>query len=358
MNRRRPCIFLLTFSLFLAAGVLFADSDEVSLFEVGKKYFEKGNYYQAAETFSKILQAIEPDTPHVQLVKLARAQAYYGKGDIKKAWLDLNSVLESGSLNSEILASGLMLRGTINLKQGREKEAFQDFTRAINTDHDNKSLKCLALTNRGIAFVNRGDLQNAIKDLNQAVSIDSNSSFAHAARGLAYLRLDRIDLARRDGERAMALNPDTAAAKIAQKILTELSVSQLDANRLAVRLNEHGQIFVQVKFGRTGEPHRFLLDTGATHTVITPKLLHDISRSTKVTPLGKGKVVLADGSNQSVSRYLISNVFLFNMPLGDIEVHVFDRTTKTGLNLLGMKSLGNVTVTIDNATKRAEIARK
>jgi|UniRef100_A0A7C4AS25 tetratricopeptide (TPR) repeat protein len=349
---------VLTCLFFLASNVWAEESDATSLFQIGRRLFETGDYYRAVETFSKILQAAEPDTPAVHLVRLARAQAYYGKGDLKRAWADLNAVLESGAVNGEILASGLMLRGTINLKEGRQKSAFNDFTKAINIDHANKSLKCLALTNRGIAYVNRGDLENAIRDLNRAVSIDPTSSFAYAARGLAHLRSDKIDLARRDSEKALSLSPDPSAAKIAQKILSELSVTQSSANRLALRLNEHGQIFVQVKFGRTGAPHRFLLDTGATHTVISPKLLAEISRETKVTPLGKGMVVLADGSSQSVSRYRVNNAFLFNMPLGDIEVHVFDRKTKAGLNLLGAKSLGNVTVTIDSGAKRAEIARK
>lgn len=357
MQRKLCSLFFICF-LSLASNVLFAEPNSGSLFEIGKKYFQTGDYYQAVQTFSKILQDIESDVAHLQLVKLARAQAYYGKGDLKKAWEDLNAVLQSGALNGEILASGLMLRGTINLKQGREKAAFQDFTMAVNADHQNNSLKCLALTNRGIAFVNRGDLKNAIKDLNQAVSIDPNSSFAYAARGLAYLRADKIDLARRDGEKAMALQPDPSAERIAKKILTELSVNRSGANRLAVKLNEQGQIFVQVKFGSNGSPHRFLLDTGATHTVITPKLLSEISQDTRVTPIGKGKVVLADGSTHMVNRYSIKEAFLYNMPLGNIEVHVFDRKTTTGLNLLGMKSLRGITVTIDSSGNKAEIARK
>ncbi|MGC8907223.1 MAG: tetratricopeptide repeat protein [Desulfomonilaceae bacterium] len=350
--------FLALICVVVASNVWAAEPDTKSLFEAGRRLFDTGDYYRAVETFSKILHSADPDTPAIQLVRLARAQAYYGKGDLKKAWADLNAVLESGAVNGEILASGLMLRGTINLKQGRQKNAFDDFTKAINIDHPNKSLKCLALTNRGIAYVNRGELENAIRDLNRAVSIDPSSSFAYAARGLAYLRSDKIDLARRDSEKALSLSPDPSAAKIAQKILTELSVVHSGANRLAISLNEHGQIFVQVRFGRTGLPHRFLLDTGATHTVISSKLLNEISRDAKVTPIGKGKVFLADGSSQSVSRYRVSDAFLFDMPLGDIEVHVFDRKSKSGLNLLGTKSLGNITVTIDSGAKRAEIAKK
>lgn len=329
-----------------------------SLFETGRKHFETGDYYRAVETFSKILQIAEPDTPKIHLVRLARAQAYYGKGDLKKAWADLNTVLESGTIDGETLASSLMLRGTINLSQGRDKKAFEDFSEAIRVDHGNNSLRCLSLTNRGVAFVNKGDLDNALKDLNRAVATDPKSSFARAARGLAYLRADRLDLAKRDSELAMAMNPDPSAAKIAEKILRELSVSQSGPQKLTVSLNDNGQVFVQVRFGRHGTPRRFLVDTGATHTVVSPKLLSEIARETSVVELGKSRVTLADGSIRAVTRYRVKEAFLFHLPLGDIEIHVFDRKTRGGLNLLGTRSLGGVSVSIDNAGRKAEIARK
>jgi len=335
-----------------------SDSGAQSLFETGRKHFETGDYYRAVETFSKILQIAEPDTPKIQLVRLARAQAYYGKGDLKKAWADLNTVLESGTIDGETLASSLMLRGTINLSQGRDKKAFEDFSEAIRVDHGNNSLRCLSLTNRGVAFVNKGDLDNAIKDLNRAVATDPKSSFARAARGLAYLRADRLDLAKRDSEQAMAMNPDPSAAKIAEKIGREPSVNQSGPHKLTVALNDHGQVFVQVRFGSHGRPKRFLVDTGATHEVISPKLLSEVARETGVVELGKSRVTLADGSIRAVTRYRVKDAFLFHLPLGDIEVHVFDRKAKGGLNLLGTRSLGGVSVAIDNAGRKAEIALK
>jgi predicted aspartyl protease len=251
-----------------------------------------------------------------------------------------------------------MLRGTINLSQGREKKAFEDFTEAISVNHSNNSLRCLSLTNRGVAFVNKGDLESGLRDLNRAVATDSKSSFALAARGLAHLRADKIDLARRDSEQAMAMNPDPSAAKIAEKILRELSVSQSGPQRLTVGLNDNGQVFVQVRFGKHGAPHRFLVDTGATHSVISTKLLNEISRETKVVELGKSRVTLADGSVRAVTRYRVKDAFLFHLPLGDIEVHVFDRKSRGGLNLLGTRSLGSVSISIDNAGRKAEIARR
>lgn len=351
-------LFFLVLISVLWCSQLQAGTEATILFESGKKCFQTGDYHKAADFFTRVLEAIQPDTPQLHLVKLARAQAYYGTGDYKRAWGDLNSVLRSDDVNGETLASGLLLRGTLNLGQGRDKKAFEDFTAAINSSHGNASLRALSLTNRGIAFVNRGELDKAISDLNQAISIDPKSGFAFAARGLAHLRSDRIELARRDGERAMAMNPDPSTSRIARQVLGELDVSSYGQSSVTVPLNENGQIYVQVRFAKGGTPHRFLVDTGATHTVVDRSLLAHIARETQLREIGKTRVILADGSTHPVTRYRVANAFLFDVPLGEIEVQAFDRKTKGVMNLLGTKSLGKVAVSIDNARRKVEISRR
>ena len=59
-----------------------------------------------------------------------------------------------------------------------------------------------------------------------------------------------------------------------------------------------------------------------------------------------------------VTRYKVKTAFLYNLPLGEIEVHVFDGKIKRVTNLLGIRSLGNVAVSIDNASRKAEISRR
>ena len=77
-----------------------------------------------------------------------------------------------------------------------------------------------------------------------------------------------------------------------------------------------------------------------------------------MTEIGKGMVTIADGSSHKVTRYKVKTAFLYNLPLGEIEVHVFDRKIKRVTNLLGIRSLGNVAVSIDNAGRKAEISRR
>jgi predicted aspartyl protease len=89
-----------------------------------------------------------------------------------------------------------------------------------------------------------------------------------------------------------------------------------------VPINEGGQIFVQLRFRKNGTPHRFLLDTGATFTLIDRDLLEEIRRDAGVTEVGKGTVSIADGSRHKVTRYKVKTAFLFNLPLGEIEVRI------------------------------------
>ena len=114
-------------------------------------------------------------------------------------------------------------------------------------------------------------------------------------------------------------------------------------------------MFVDVRFGKRGKPHTFLLDTGATHTVVRPELLPEIEKNTKVRLLGTGLVSLADGSRRPVNRYRVSNVFLDKLSLGDIEVHVFQGKAENIPNLLGINSLKRVTVSMNNTAGKAEI---
>ena len=155
---------------------------------------------------------------------------------------DLDEILGSDGVEGEMLASGLQLRGVLNLRQGRESRALEDFTAAIKTVHENGSLRSVCFANRGITFINVGNFDRAVSDLKKAIELDPTSGFAYAGRGLAYLRQDKIDSARRDGEKALSLHPDEETRKIAEKILSELSVSASGPLSVVVPINE-------------GEPH-------------------------------------------------------------------------------------------------------
>jgi tetratricopeptide (TPR) repeat protein len=352
-------------AVFCSIVLMTACSSEVraadkveTLFEKGKQHLKTGNYEQAVRVLSEALDAVKPDGHNAHVVRLTRAQAYFGKGDLKGAYKDLDEILGTDGVAGEMLASGLQLRGVLNLRQGRESNALKDFTSAIKTAHENDSLRSVCFANRGMTFINLGNFDKGISDLNKAIELDPKSGFAFAGRGLAYLRKDKVESARRDGEKALSLNPDEETRNIAEKILREMSVSASGPLGVVVPISEGGHIFVQVRFRKNGTPHRFLLDTGATITAIDRDLLEEIKRDTEVTEIGKGGVIIADGSKHKVTRYKVKTAFLYNLPLGEIEVAVFEGKNRGITNLLGMSGLGKVSVSIDNAGRRVEISRK
>lgn len=348
----------MTALLGVSAGSAEATIDVAALYEEGKAHMQAGDHQQAIETFSKILGEIQPHTRNAYTVMHDRAQAYYKEGDLKKAWEDVNKVLKSPEADGDIRASCLNLRAFIHGKRGREHKALEDFTESIKVPHENESLRAGSFANRGIAYINMDLPEKAISDFNQAIRLESDFSFAYAGRGLAHLRADRIDRARRDSLRALKLNPDERTARMANGVLKEVTIEASGPSSVTVNVNPHGQIFVPVRFSKRGTPHRFLLDTGASYSLLSKDLAAEISRETKVTKIRQEIVATADGSRHRVTRYAVENAFLANLPLGKIEVHVFDSPRNRVMNLLGTKSLTNIEVHIDNTAGKVKISRR
>lgn len=335
-----------------------ASDNALKWFEQGKSHLKSGHYQTAIDIFSRTLDLLDSSKRNSNVVKLARAQAYYQKGDVKNSWKDLTSVLKSDDLEGETLASGLHLRGMLNLKKGVQNEAISDFSAAIKTPHDNKTLRSASLINRAVTLINVGNVDRALGDLNRAIDLDASSGFAYAARGMANLRHDNLEEARKDAEQALKLNPDPQTQRIAANILNELLITSLGPNAVQVSMSEDGQVFVQVKFGKKGQPHRFLLDTGATHSLVDKSLMKEISKDVEVKEVGKGVVSIADGTSLPVTKYLIKDVYVYNLPLGTIQVQTFDKKTRKVTNLLGAGSLSNLAIMMDSSKRKVELRHK
>lgn len=350
---------LVCLALLLGAPAVLpaAEPDPYRLFEQGKESLRDAKYDKALKAFSRALLFLKADERNAQVVLLARARAYYKMGELKSSWKDIRRVLSFAELDGATRASAMQLRGMINLRRKRDRRALKDFTSAIKAPHDDMELRSLSFANRGITFLRLREYDKAVSDFNKAIRLNNKSAFAYAGRALAYLRNDDIEKARRDANRALKMDPDERTAKVARKVLTSLSVLFSGPDRVSIPIGDHGHIYVQLRFGRDGKLHRFLLDTGATHTLVSHALLKRIQEETEVKKIGMGKVMTADGSTHLVTRYLAKDAFLFNLPLGDVELHVFTGTRRNSSNLLGANSLRNVSLSIDTAARKAEIRR-
>ena len=337
---------------------VFALDQSEHLFKDAKSALKSGDYQSAIQSFTKALGSLALNNEFTQAALIARAQAYYEKGDFKSSRKDLKQALNSEGISGESLASSLNLSALLYLKESRVSRAVQDFTLAISVPHNNNSLKSITHANRGITFLNTGSYEKAIQDFNRAIELDPKSSFNYAARAVADLRTDRVEKAREDCQIAMTMGTDQQSLRLVNSVMDELNFGKLGETTVTTRINEDGQIFVQMKFSKKGKPHRFLLDTGATHSLIDKSLLKELARETRVKEIGRGMVHLADGSSSPVTRYAVENAFLFQIRLGSIQVQTIDRKTKHSLNLLGAGSLKNLSILIDTSQKLVQIKQK
>lgn len=338
-------------------GGVHAQGEVSDAFAMGNSHMSSQEYRLAIHYYTRALELTKPGDRNSRVIRIQRAQAYQRNGELKKAWNDIHQVIRDREADEKLLAAAYHIKGVIQLERAKDRKALSSFNAAIEASPNDNRLLSQSYANRAVAHINLGDPDRAISDLNHAIRLDSRSAFAYAALGLAYLKKDRLDRARRYCIQAMRLDPDPQAKKIAKQVLDELSVLQTGDNRIVVNINDDGQIFVHVRFGPNGAPHRFLLDTGASFTVVSRRLLQEISRETRVERTVSGMVRTADGARHAVTRYRVGEAYLHDMPLGPIEVLVFNDPRKSFHNLLGTNSLSDLEVSIDALGRKAVISR-
>ena len=90
----------------------------------------------------------------------------------------------------------------------RHDEAVEDFSRAIAFDARNAELYVL----RGEAYLAAGNSAAAVKDFSTAIDINARHALAHASRGLAYAKAAAYNEALNDFARAVELEPRSVKA--------------------------------------------------------------------------------------------------------------------------------------------------
>ncbi len=337
-----------------------ARAKPLQLYKQGKMHLKLRQYSKAIYSFSTALSHYKRNSRNYRMVLLARARAYHLAGRPENAIRDLDRVAGDWRASSETRAHALLARGNVRSRENDYASALTDLTAAIETPHHSEDLFYRSYIRRAWIFMNLGKLAKASKDLNRAVEIKPNSAQAHAYRARVHLSQDKTEFAKADAREALRLNPDPSTEKVARGVLDELAGPISDPDdpySVTVPISGNGHIYVHLSFGQDHRRrYRFMLDTGATFTLIGKKELRQISRGTDVYRFKKTSVRIADGSRRSVTMYKIEKAFLYELPLGEIVVHVFDKPTRKHHNLLGVKSLKNVSIAINNRTRKAEIS--
>jgi tetratricopeptide (TPR) repeat protein len=198
-------------------------------------HLELGHYAEAIEDLSR---AIAFDAGNAELYVL-RGHGYLASDNTASALKDFARVLELDP-NS---AAGYQGRGLAHALAEAFEEAFGDLNRAIELDP--KSARAFAY--RAYAYRLNGQSDIGLKDVQTALKLDANSAEAHWAKGEIEEAVGRLDQAKADYRRALALKPALRQASLALERLgvgaaedeTAVSGAGLDPWRVVKRAGRY-----------------------------------------------------------------------------------------------------------------------
>ena len=176
------------------------NQDYQNYFYAGLKNFEKEQYQEAIENFTKAIK-LKPDY----------AEAYNKREVAKDKLRELEEVIknytEAIKLNPKD-ASAYNHRGVAKYKLRDFQEAIKDFDEAIKLKPKSDNV----YYNRGNSKANLEMYEEAIEDYNQAIKLNPKDADAYSNRGVSISRLGKFKEAIKDFDEAIKLNPNYALA--------------------------------------------------------------------------------------------------------------------------------------------------
>lgn len=163
----------------------------------GSEWYDKGNNDRAMRDHD---EAIRID-PTYGAAYSNRGNVYSSLGQRERAIQDYNKAIEINPKDAKALNN----RGDEYTLIGKYDLALQDLDAAIKIEPN-----AVRLSNRCFARAIVGQMQDAISDCNESLRLRSRSAVVHGRRGLAYLKLNKLDEALDDFEAALKISPRQA----------------------------------------------------------------------------------------------------------------------------------------------------
>ena len=207
--------------------------DITALNNRGTAYQNMGNLDAAVRDYTA---AIALDNRRAALF-FNRALAYHAKGDTPKAFDDYTSTIS----RDPNYAYAYFNRGQIAQNKGELDKAIADFNKAIQIN-PNYAQSYVA---RGVARLRQGDARKALEDLRNGVRLDERQVAAYVALGEAYVKLKMFDAAHNELNRALVVDPASAEVLYRRGIVfeeqgkLELAVKDFDS---AIALDPEHQL--------------------------------------------------------------------------------------------------------------------
>jgi tetratricopeptide (TPR) repeat protein len=130
-----------------------------------------------------------------------RGNVWSARGEPDRAIEDYNEAIRINPRDAKALNN----RGDEYTLVGKYDLALRDLDRAIRIEPN-----AVRLSNRCFARAITGALQDALEDCDESLRMRPKSAVVHGRRGLAYLKLNRLETATDDFEAALKINPNQA----------------------------------------------------------------------------------------------------------------------------------------------------
>lgn len=217
---KRICMVLLLTAILMGITIVNAletvvDHDSLSQeenqqaghFIKAQEYFDSGKHEQAMDEYFKVIE--------LKFASQLSADAYINIGVIfmqrkqfegaVKSYASALMVLDKlkAKENAEIYAK----RAGAYYMNGQNQEALADTDKAIQIDPMYANEASLIEIRAGCYYL-LGKNNLAVNEYTKLIKLEPDSPFNYFARGSAYLALDQYEQARKDYDKALALNPD------------------------------------------------------------------------------------------------------------------------------------------------------
>ena len=182
----------------------YIEPDAQGYLQRGIEAHQNNNNLDDAIAYYTEVISLEPAPFMLYTARHNRGIAYWEKGDLDRAIVDLNEAIE---LNPDD-ANAYNNRGNIYHNKGDLDRAIADFNNAIELNPDDAN----AYYNCGNAYHSKADYVSAIEAFTKAIERNPNFAEAYTNRGIAYHKKGDYDRGIENHNKALQIKPDYAEA--------------------------------------------------------------------------------------------------------------------------------------------------
>jgi hypothetical protein len=194
----------------ISVGGVEVTPETAQAIEAANAFVKEQKWKEAAAEYEKAVAVL----PANMALKFALSRAYYGAGDIDKAISQLQAVYtaDNGNMTAATLLTDMLL------EKGRVDEA-KAILRAMPPGALSDPN---TIINLGIRYMNLNKTDEAWKHFNDAVGVAPDLAAAYYYRAVAALSLKKMADARKDLNKVIEIDPESAEAKDAKELLAQM----------------------------------------------------------------------------------------------------------------------------------------